>query len=84
MNRLRNETRRRVLLGRLLIALTCLLALLASAGFSYAESQQTFAGKWGSYGTGNGQFSYPWRIAVDIAGNMYVADTNKGATHGCW
>jgi len=34
-----------------------------------------FSSKWGSSGTGDGQFSSPWGIAVDNAGNVYVADS---------
>jgi DNA-binding beta-propeller fold protein YncE len=35
----------------------------------------TLLGSYGSYGTGNGQFSGPWGIAVDPRnGNVYVAD----------
>jgi DNA-binding beta-propeller fold protein YncE len=33
--------------------------------------------RWGSYGTGNGQFKNPWGVAVDSAGNVYVADTGN-------
>jgi tripartite motif-containing protein 71 len=33
--------------------------------------------QWGSYGTGDGQFSGPEGIAVDSVGNVYVADTGN-------
>jgi CSLREA domain-containing protein len=35
----------------------------------------TFITKWGSYGTGNTQFSSPRDVAVDASGNVYVVDT---------
>jgi Tol biopolymer transport system component/DNA-binding beta-propeller fold protein YncE len=34
-----------------------------------------FVTKWGSYGTGDGQFNQPWGIAVDRSGNVYVVDS---------
>ena len=33
-----------------------------------------FLAKWGTYGTGDGQFYDPKGVAVDSAGNVYVAD----------
>jgi ribosomal protein L40E/flagellar basal body-associated protein FliL len=63
------------------------------------SSSGTFLGKWGMYGYAtstspqNGNFSYPCSIAVDSAGNVYVADTdncrvekfsNLGAFLGKW
>jgi DNA-binding beta-propeller fold protein YncE len=33
-----------------------------------------FVGKWGSYGSGDGQFHFPQSIAMDANGNCFVAD----------
>jgi tripartite motif-containing protein 71 len=32
---------------------------------------------WGSTGTGDGEFDWPWGVAVDTEGNIYVADGNN-------
>jgi len=40
-------------------------------------SPPQFVLKWGSRGTGNGQFVDPFDVAVDGSGNVYVADTTN-------
>jgi len=47
------------------------------AGFPFTldPGAVTFADKWGSNGVGQGDFNGPFGIAVDAAGNVYVADT---------
>jgi DNA-binding beta-propeller fold protein YncE len=37
----------------------------------------TFITKWGSEGSGDGQFSKPESITVDSLGYIYVADTDN-------
>ena len=37
-------------------------------------SDGTFVTKWGSFGTGDGQFSNPWGIGINSKGNVYVSD----------
>jgi DNA-binding beta-propeller fold protein YncE len=42
------------------------------------DSSGKFLNKWGSYGTGDGQFaSPPYSLAVDKQGNIYVADGRR-------
>ena len=48
--------------------------LLTGTGSSGGSTNFTFEKKWGSYGSGNGQFRYPPGIAVDGSGNVYVVD----------
>jgi prepilin-type N-terminal cleavage/methylation domain-containing protein len=38
------------------------------------DANGNFITKWGSYGTGQGQFNRPEYIAVDTSGNVYVSD----------
>jgi DNA-binding beta-propeller fold protein YncE len=36
------------------------------------DSNGNFLAKWGSFGTGDGQFHSPYGVAVDSSGNVYV------------
>jgi hypothetical protein len=47
-----------------------------SANFTITHWYE-FMTKWGSGGSGNGQFNSPWGIAVDNSGNVYVVDTGN-------
>jgi tripartite motif-containing protein 71 len=37
----------------------------------------TYLTQWGTFGTGNGQFNFPYGVAVDAGGYVYVADTDN-------
>ena len=50
------------------------LALLIPAAVS-AEGEFGYLDKWGEFGTGNGQFNWPYDVAIDSTGDIYVADT---------
>lgn len=52
------------------IALLLLKDPLSAAG----DSAPQFIGMWGSYGSGPGQFNYPYGIALSLDGNVYVSD----------
>lgn len=40
-------------------------------------SQGTLIAEWGTYGTGDGQFRFPYGIAADSNGNLYVTDRDN-------
>ncbi len=51
-------------------------ALLCATQLASAQEYE-FVTKWGSLGTGDGQFRGPWGVATDLAGNVYVADRSN-------
>lgn len=51
----------------------CALALLVPAA---ASADIGFVGKWGSEGSGDGQFIAPKGLTIDSAGDVYVVDNN--------
>ena len=58
----------------------CVIALFVLTFFiaaTSAEGGYSFITKWGSFGTGDGEFERPDGIAVDSSGNVFVADTEN-------
>jgi hypothetical protein len=56
----------------------CMLAVICGlASASGAAEPPTFLHKWGSFGSGDGQFNAPTSIAVDWVGLVYVADSGN-------
>ena len=41
------------------------------------SSSGAFITKWGSYGSGDGEFRFPYGIAIDSQGNVYVVDSSN-------
>ncbi len=61
--------------GLVLCFFLALPLLLPSLGFCQAD--YVFVLKWGSYGTGDGQFFNPVGIEIDLLGNVYVTDNRN-------
>ena len=59
----------RRLYGLLLLGLS-----LIAASSVPTEPPPVFLAKWGTFGTGDGQFNLPYDVSVDPLGNVYVAD----------
>ncbi len=53
------------------------LKLNESATMAPANGVYAYINKWGSQGSGDGQFVYPHGIAIDSSGNVYVADSGN-------
>jgi DNA-binding beta-propeller fold protein YncE len=66
----------RAALASIVCAVLLTLTSLPSARVVEAESA-SFQAAWGSGGGGNGQFNVPYGVAVDPAGNVYVADSGN-------
>lgn len=58
------------------LSITVIIVLTSYALFTNAADSYSFSTKWGTSGTtGNGEFQFPYDIAIDSSGNVYVTDT---------
>jgi len=61
-----------------IILFICIITFnLACGNLTYVYGSYQFVTKWGSTGTGDGQFNYPLGIAVTVDGYVYVADNSN-------
>ena len=51
-----------------------LLQTLVIIVFKSLRDTGMFIRKWGSFGSGNGEFRFPSHVAVHSSGNVFVAD----------
>ncbi|MEI6293868.1 MAG: hypothetical protein WCP36_09295 [Methanomicrobiales archaeon] len=58
------------------IVLCIFLLMVLVQGVQAAETY-VFVTKWGIEGTGNGQFSLPYGVAIDPSGNVYITDSGN-------
>ena len=57
--------------------LFCLILACSAVQTVHAGEAYQFITKWGSFGSGDGQFAEAAGVAVDPAGNIYVVDLNN-------
>ncbi|MBF0336416.1 MAG: hypothetical protein HQL05_01155 [Nitrospirae bacterium] len=57
-----------------MITLIIALVLVSVAALSATETY-SFVTKWGSFGSGDGQFYHPSAVAIDASGNVLIADS---------
>ena len=66
---------KRVTLVFPILAIVLILSLFGCGGGSATPSEGLFGSKWGTEGTGDGQFTEPLGVAVAPDGSVYVADS---------
>jgi len=62
------------LMSILLFISVVIYAFFINTSVVAGETYQ-FVSKWGSYGSGDGQFNTPFGLVIDSSGNIYVVDT---------
>ena len=57
-----------------MLRITCFFVVASISFTALLAEQPIYISGWGEQGSGNGQFSGPQHIAIDVNGNIYVAD----------
>ncbi len=60
-----------------IIVLSLIYLLFTLISCKEKELPYTFITRWGTKGSGNGQFNHPEQIAIDLEGNIFVTDTGN-------
>lgn len=59
------------------IVMAISMLVVLSAPMVAAQDSYVFVDKWGTYGTGDGEFHYPFKIVMNAAGDVYVSDAGN-------
>ena len=57
-----------------ILAVALILSLFGCGGTYSIQPESVFVSKWGTQGTGEGEFDYPHGVAVASDGSVYVTD----------
>ena len=71
------STSKKYLLGALILLASVLFFVVFVPQYALAQTPPCFLLKWGSTGSGDGQFNAPGGIAIDSSNNVYVVDKSN-------
>ena len=56
---------------------TCIVTDTGNHRIEKFDKEGNFITQWGGYGNGDGQFNFPYGIAVDARGSVFVVDSGN-------